>query len=130
MWSQPLWHQPSLSGCGVIAYALYLQVTAPRSRGQHQPSRALPEFESRYLDGLIGRYPEERDVYVDRSPIHHVDRLSSPLIVFQGLEDKVVPPDQAEMIVDALRGRGVPVEYLTFEGEQHGFRKAESIIRV
>jgi dipeptidyl aminopeptidase/acylaminoacyl peptidase len=87
------------------------------------------KFESRYLDGLIGPYPEERDVYVERSPIHHVEGIDRPLIVLQGLEDEVVPPNQAEMIVDALRRRGVPVAYLTFEGEQHGFRQAANIRR-
>jgi dipeptidyl aminopeptidase/acylaminoacyl peptidase len=85
------------------------------------------KFESRYLDRLIGPYPEARDVYLERSPIHHVDSLSSPLIVFQGLEDEIVPPNQAEMIVEAVRAKGVPVAYVPFEGEQHGFRKAENI---
>jgi dipeptidyl aminopeptidase/acylaminoacyl peptidase len=85
------------------------------------------KFESRYLDGLIGPYPERRDLYLERSPIHHVDGFSAPMIVLQGLEDKVVPPNQAEMIVDALREKGVPVAYVPFEGEQHGFRRAENI---
>jgi dipeptidyl aminopeptidase/acylaminoacyl peptidase len=87
------------------------------------------KFESRYLDGLIGPYPERRDLYVERSPIHHVEGIERPLIVLQGLEDEVVPPNQAEMIVDALRRKGVPVAYLTFEGEQHGFRQAANIRR-
>jgi dipeptidyl aminopeptidase/acylaminoacyl peptidase len=87
------------------------------------------KFESRYLDGLIGPYPERRDLYVERSPIHHIEGIDRPLIVLQGLEDEVVPPNQAEMIVDALRRRGVPVAYLTFEGEQHGFRQAANIRR-
>jgi dipeptidyl aminopeptidase/acylaminoacyl peptidase len=87
------------------------------------------KFESRYLDGLIGPYPEARDRYVERSPIHHVDGFDRPLIVLQGLEDEVVPPDQAEMIVDALRAKRVPVAYVTFEGEQHGFRQAPNIRR-
>jgi dipeptidyl aminopeptidase/acylaminoacyl peptidase len=87
------------------------------------------KFESRYLDGLIGPYPERRDLYVARSPIHHVDGFDRPLIVLQGLEDEVVPPNQAEMIVDALRAKGVPVAYVTFEGEQHGFRQAANIRR-
>jgi dipeptidyl aminopeptidase/acylaminoacyl peptidase len=77
----------------------------------------------------VGPYPERRDLYVERSPIHFADRLSRPVILFQGLEDKVVPPDQAEVIVEALRRRGVPVAYLPFEGEQHGFRRAENIRR-
>jgi dipeptidyl aminopeptidase/acylaminoacyl peptidase len=87
------------------------------------------KFESRYLDGMIGPYPQARDVYVARSPIHHTDGFSRPLIVFQGLEDAVVPPNQAEMIVDALRRKGVPVAYVPFVGEQHGFRRAENIRR-
>jgi dipeptidyl aminopeptidase/acylaminoacyl peptidase len=87
------------------------------------------KFESRYLDGLIGPYPERRDLYIERSPIHHTDRLTAPLIVFQGLEDEVVPPNQAEMIVSAVRDKGVPVAYVAFEGEQHGFRQAPNIRR-
>ena len=88
------------------------------------------KFESRYLDGLIGPYPERRDLYVERSPIHFTDRLACPMILFQGLEDKVVPPNQAEKMLEAVRAKGLPVAYLTFEGEQHGFRKAENIKRV
>jgi dipeptidyl aminopeptidase/acylaminoacyl peptidase len=87
------------------------------------------KFESRYLDGLIGPYPARRDLYVERSPIHHVEGFDRPLIVLQGLEDEVVPPNQAEMIVDALRTKGVPVAYVAFEGEQHGFRQAANIRR-
>ena len=85
------------------------------------------KFESRYLDGLVGPWPEARDVYEARSPIHHTERLDRPLAVFQGLDDPVVPPNQAEMIVDALRERGVPVAYMAFPGEQHGFRQADNI---
>ena len=87
------------------------------------------KFESRYLDNLIGPYPERRDLYVQRSPIHFTDQLSYPVIFFQGLEDKVVPPNQAETMVEALRKKGVPVAYVAFEGEQHGFRRAENIKR-
>jgi dipeptidyl aminopeptidase/acylaminoacyl peptidase len=87
------------------------------------------KFESRYLDGLIGPYPAARDIYVARSPIHHVGGFDRPLAVFQGLEDEVVPPNQAEMIVTALRDRGVPVAYVPFPGEQHGFRQAANIRR-
>jgi dipeptidyl aminopeptidase/acylaminoacyl peptidase len=87
------------------------------------------KFESHYLDGLIGPYPEAKDVYYQRSPIHFVDRLSCPVILFQGLEDRVVPPSQAERMVEALRAKGLPVAYLACEGEQHGFRKAETIQR-
>ncbi len=87
------------------------------------------KFESHYLDRLVGPYPAAREVYVERSPIHHVERLSRPLIVLQGDEDPIVPPNQSEMIVEALRKRGVPVAYLLFPGEQHGFRRAEHIRR-
>jgi len=85
------------------------------------------KFESRYLDGLIGPYPERRDLYEARSPIHHTDGFDRPLIVLQGLEDEVVPPNQAELIVNALRAKRVPVAYVTFPGEQHGFRQAANI---
>ncbi|NJO74894.1 MAG: S9 family peptidase [Leptolyngbyaceae cyanobacterium RM1_406_9] len=87
------------------------------------------KFESRYLDGLIGPYPERKDLYRARSPIHHTDQLSCPVIFFQGDEDKIVPPNQAEMMVEALKAKGIPVAYVLFKGEQHGFRKAENIKR-
>jgi dipeptidyl aminopeptidase/acylaminoacyl peptidase len=87
------------------------------------------KFESRYLDRLVGPYPEAREVYEERSPIHHVDRFHRPLIVLQGSEDEIVPPNQSELIVEALRKRGLPVAYLLFDGEQHGFRRAENIRR-
>ncbi len=87
------------------------------------------KFESRYLEWLIGPYPERRDLYRARSPIYFTDRLSCPVILFQGLEDKVVPPSQAELMVEALRQKGLPVAYVAFEGEQHGFRRAETIKR-
>ena len=92
-------------------------------------TRDTHKFESRYLDRLVGPYPERRDLYLERSPIHSVDRLSCPVVFFQGLEDKIVPPDQAETMVEGLRSKGVPVAYLPFDGEQHGFRRAESIKR-
>jgi len=85
------------------------------------------KFESRYLDTMVGPYPEEKALYEARSPIHHVDGLTCPVIFFQGLEDRVVPPNQAEAMVAALRGKGIPVAYVAFEGEQHGFRRAENI---
>jgi len=85
------------------------------------------KFERRYLDGLVGPWPEAKATYDERSPINHTDRLDRPLAVFQGLEDAVVPPNQAEMIVDAVRANGVPVAYLAFAGEQHGFRDAKNI---
>ena len=89
-------------------------------------ARDTHKFESRYLDGLVGPYPEAIEVYRERSPIHHIDRLSTPVIILQGLEDEVVPPNQAEDMVAALRKKGIPFAYLLFEGEQHGFRKAEN----
>ncbi|HCF84067.1 MAG TPA: peptidase [Ktedonobacter sp.] len=87
------------------------------------------KFESRYMNKLVGPYPERRDVYLARSPIHFTERISCPVIFFQGLEDKVVPPSQAELMVEALHAKGLPVAYLPFEGEQHGFRRAENIKR-
>jgi dipeptidyl aminopeptidase/acylaminoacyl peptidase len=87
------------------------------------------KFEARYLDRLVGPYPERQDVYRQRSPIHFTDLLSCPLIIFQGLEDEVVPPNQAEMMVAALQAKGLTVAYVPFEGEQHGFRRAETIKR-
>jgi dipeptidyl aminopeptidase/acylaminoacyl peptidase len=87
------------------------------------------KFESRYLDRLFGPYPEAREIYYARSPINFTDRLSCPVIFFQGLEDKVVPPSQAEMMVAALRAKGIPVAYIEFAGEQHGFRQAQNIKR-
>lgn len=87
------------------------------------------KFESRYLDSLVGPYPETIEVYRERSAIHHVDRLTSPMILFQGLDDKVVPPDQSVTMAAAVRARGLPVALLTFAGEGHGFRMAETIER-
>lgn len=87
------------------------------------------KFESRYNDSLIGPYPERKDLYIERSPIHFADQIAVPVIFFQGLEDKVVLPEQSEKMVDALRSKHLPVAYLAFAGEQHGFRKAENIKR-
>jgi len=84
------------------------------------------KFESRYTFGLVGA---SHDLYRERSPIHHTDKLNAPVIFFQGLDDKVVPPNQSEMMVNALRAKGLPVAYVTFEGEQHGFRQAANIKR-
>lgn len=86
------------------------------------------DFESRYLDGLVGPLPQAREVYVQRSPLSHVDRLSCPVLLLQGAEDRIVPPSQSLMFRDALAAKGIPHAYLEFEGEQHGFRKASSII--
>lgn len=85
------------------------------------------KFESRYLDKLVGPYPARKDIYDQRSPALHADKITCPVIFFQGLEDKVVPPSQSEVMVNALKKKGLPVAYLTFEGEQHGFRKADTI---
>jgi dipeptidyl aminopeptidase/acylaminoacyl peptidase len=91
--------------------------------------RETHKFESRYLDSLIGPYPEERRRYVERSPIHFVDRLNCALVLFQGVEDEVVPPNQAEMMFAAVKDKGLPVAYVPFAGEQHGIRRAENIKR-
>ena len=87
------------------------------------------KFEARYLDSLVGPYPERRDLYRARSPIHHTERLSCPLALLQGLEDAIVPPNQAELMFEAVRAKGLPTVYVPFEGEQHGFRRAENIRR-
>ena len=87
------------------------------------------KFESMYDQTLIGRWPEDRHIYRERSAIHFVDRITAPIILFQGLEDKVVPPNQAKLIVDAMRKKDLPVAYIAFEGEQHGFRIAKNIKR-
>lgn len=92
-------------------------------------ARDTHKFESRYLDSLIGPYPERADLYRERSPIHFVERLRSPVILLQGLEDEIVPPNQAETMAAALERNGVPHAYLAFAGEQHGFRRAETEIR-
>ncbi len=85
------------------------------------------KFEARYLDSLVGRYPEERAVYIERSPIHHLDQLSAPILLLQGTEDRVVPPAQAEMLAEAARQKHLPVALIMFEGEGHGFRSADTI---
>jgi dipeptidyl aminopeptidase/acylaminoacyl peptidase len=92
-------------------------------------ARDTHKFESRYLDGLIGPYPERADLYRERSPIHFVERIRAAVILFQGLEDEIVPPNQAETMVAAMKANGVPHAYLAFEGEQHGFRRSETQIR-
>jgi dipeptidyl aminopeptidase/acylaminoacyl peptidase len=92
-------------------------------------ARDTHKFESRYLDWLIGPYPQEEERYRMRSPLYHAERLSKPVIFFQGDEDKIVPPNQAEAMVEALRRKGNPVGYFLFSGEQHGFRKAANIQR-
>jgi dipeptidyl aminopeptidase/acylaminoacyl peptidase len=91
--------------------------------------RDTHKFESQYDQTLIGSWSTQRALYRERSPVHYADRIRAPVIFFQGLEDKVVPPNQSEMMVEALRRNGVPVAYVAFEGEQHGFRKAATIRR-
>jgi len=92
-------------------------------------ARDTHKFESRYLDGLVAPYPAGKAVYEARSPLSHLAGFKAPLLVLQGSEDPIVPPNQAHMIVDALKSRGSPVAYLEFAGESHGFRKAENIVR-
>ncbi|MBL6750266.1 MAG: S9 family peptidase [Nevskia sp.] len=92
-------------------------------------ARDTHKFESRYLDSLVGAYPAQKALYEARSPLRHVERLRSPLILFQGLEDQVVPPNQSQTMFDAVKAKGLPVALLTFEHEQHGFRRAQTIRR-
>jgi dipeptidyl aminopeptidase/acylaminoacyl peptidase len=92
-------------------------------------ARDTHKFEARYLDSLVGPWPARSDIYTARSPIHHVEDLECPLIVLQGMDDEIVPPNQAEMMVEALEANGVPWAYLAFEGEGHGFRQAATIKR-
>ena len=92
-------------------------------------ARDTHKFESRYLEWLIGRYPDEKETYKARSPINFADKLSVPVIFLQGEDDPIVPRNQAEMMVNTIRSKGLPLEYLLFKGEQHGFRIAENIKR-
>ena len=87
------------------------------------------KFESRYFETLIGPYPERADLYRERSPVHFADRLERPLLLLQGLDDEVVPPNQAEAMVEVLERKGIPHAYIAFEGEGHGFRRQENIRR-
>jgi dipeptidyl aminopeptidase/acylaminoacyl peptidase len=87
------------------------------------------KLESRYMDSMVGPYPEAADLYRERSPVHHTEKLSRPMVILQGLDDEVVLPNQAEMMIEALDRKGIPYAYLAFEGEGHGFRKAENIER-
>lgn len=89
-------------------------------------ARDTHKFESRYLDGLIGSYPKDENIYKERSPIEHVDQLSCPILLLQGEEDKIVPPNQAEAMYDALKSKKIPTCLKMYQGEQHGFRKAEN----
>ncbi len=90
--------------------------------------RDTHKFESRYIDRLVGALPEAKEVYQERSAVHHADKIEMPLLLLQGLDDKIVPPNQSELIFDSLRERGRPVAYVAFEGEGHGFRKAENVV--
>jgi dipeptidyl aminopeptidase/acylaminoacyl peptidase len=92
-------------------------------------ARDTHKFESRYLDSLIGPLPQAQAIYASRSPLQHLDGFKVPLLVLQGADDPVVPPNQSAIIVDALRARHAPVAYLLFAGEGHGFRKPENVIR-
>jgi dipeptidyl aminopeptidase/acylaminoacyl peptidase len=114
--------------CALTFYSLFAAGASHYGVGDLEAlARDTHKFESRYLDRLVGPYPERRDLYVARSPIHHVERLACPVAFFQGLEDRVVPPSQAEAMVAALAARGIPHAYVAFPGEQHGFRRAENI---
>ncbi len=106
--------------CGVIKYPV-LDLTQWADGETH-------DFESRYLDTLVGPLPQSADRYRERSPVHHADRLTVPFLLLQGLEDEVCPPRQSERLLEGLRGRGVPHAYLAFEGEQHGFRRADTLV--
>jgi dipeptidyl aminopeptidase/acylaminoacyl peptidase len=114
--------------CALTFHDLFAAGTSHYGVGDLEAlARDMHKFESRYLERLVGPYPERRDLYLARSPIHHVDRLARPVAFFQGLDDRVVPPAQAEAMVAALAARGIPHAYVAFPGEQHGFRRAESI---
>ncbi|NED96939.1 S9 family peptidase [Phytoactinopolyspora alkaliphila] len=106
--------------CGVIMYPI-LDLSGWRTGETH-------DFESQYLESLVGPWPEAEQRYRDRSPMNAPDRVSVPFLLLQGLEDEICPPVQAERYVQAMRGRGVAHAYLTFEGEQHGFRRDETIV--
>ena len=87
------------------------------------------KFESRYLHSIVGPYPERKDIYYERSPINFIQNFNCPIIFFQGAEDAIVPPNQAQLMFDAVRAKEIPTAYVLFEGEQHGFRRADSIKR-
>ena len=105
------------------AVASYFGVTDLRAFAAH-----THDFESRYLDGLIGPLPECEALYAERAPVGHVNDATCPVLLLQGLDDPVVPPAQAESIAADLAAHGIPYAYITFEGESHGFRKAENIV--
>jgi dipeptidyl aminopeptidase/acylaminoacyl peptidase len=114
--------------CALTFYSVFAAGASHYGIGDLEAlARDTHKFESRYTDWLVGQWPAERDLYAARSPIHHHERLACPVIFFQGLEDRVVPPNQAEAMVAVLARRGIPHAYVPFEGEQHGFRRAENI---
>ena len=130
-------HRLAISGGSAGGYTTLRALTAPDKTFSAGASyygvsdlaalaRDTHKFESHYLDWLIGPYPEDQQTYADRSPINHIDQLTVPTIFFQGANDKVVPPNQTQMMVDGLRGLGVPVGFFLFDGEEHGFRKREN----
>jgi dipeptidyl aminopeptidase/acylaminoacyl peptidase len=107
--------------CGTVMFPI-LDLTGWTAEGGE-----THDFESRYVEGLVGRLPEHADRYEQRSPAKHADQLAGPVLMLQGLDDQICPPVQADEFMAGLAGSGIPHAYLTFEGEQHGFRKAESI---
>jgi dipeptidyl aminopeptidase/acylaminoacyl peptidase len=107
---------------GFAAGAVYYGVADAESL-----ARDTHKFEGRYLDTLIGPWPERADLFRERSPVHAADRIACPIIFFQGLDDRVVPPSQSEAMVASLRARGIEAEYHAFEGEGHGFRRADTL---
>lgn len=115
----------SITSTSVYACATILYPVLDLAGWTHQGGE-VHDMESRYVEGLVGAWPDERDRYAERSPINNVHRLAGPVLVMQGLEDKICPPEQADRFVALLAGKGIPYAYLTFAGEQHGFRKAEN----
>jgi dipeptidyl aminopeptidase/acylaminoacyl peptidase len=86
------------------------------------------KFEAHYLESLIGKYPQEIDKYLSRSPINNIDKINTPILIFQGLLDKVVPPEQSKSIIASLNNKGIPCKYVEFKEEAHGFRQKETIL--
>ena len=119
----PKWQMAALAFHeGFAAGAVYYGVADAESL-----ARDTHKFEGRYLDTLIGPWPGRADLYRERSPVRAADRISCPIIFFQGLDDRVVPPSQSEAMVASLRARGIEAEYHAFEGEGHGFRRADTL---
>lgn len=110
-----------LYACGTISYPI-LDLTGWATGETH-------DFESRYLDSLIGPLDEVPDRYRERSPLHRADRIAAPFLLLQGLDDVICPPSQCERFLAEVAGRGIPHAYLSFPGEGHGFRRAETIVR-